>query len=769
MTHSENRNTRETERKVIFGEASSILVVLFYTISFFNDAFSAESTNPDKYRVQALRVSRNLDLTGKLSDPLWKLASPVEISYEIQPGDNTPAREKTFVYVLYSSDYIYFGFNCVDSSAKLIRAHVTDRDQMTDDDFVGLILDTYGTMQGGYEFFTNPYAIQFDAMRTGNNEDASFDCVWYSEAHLNDTGYTAEIALPFKSLRFPPTSKQHWIVEFVRNMPRDSRYQMTWTTIDRNNPCLFCQSGTIEGIDGIDASNNLEVLPYAMGVQSGSMNNAGDPASKFANGPVTGRIGAGMKYAPSSAFALAGVLNPDFSQIESDATQISVNNTFAIFYPEKRPFFLEGADLFNTAASIFYSRMINDPLVSAKLTEKAGSFSLAYLGAEDMESPFIIPGEEGSDFVSSSLRSWSNVVRGKYNIGKESFVGGLVTTRNFANEIATGAHNYVGTIDWNILFGGNYYFTGQAGMTDTREVNDTTLFSSDRRFGSTPYTATFDGQSYNGSGYQFDIIRNARDYSFDLGGLSVSPTFQAQDGFITSNDARQINFWQGYTVYFDRSFIEGASLQTNSGVKFNYDGARKFETGSIEAQANLKGETYLNVYYYPLQEELFHGVQFHRLYRTEAYLSTTPITGFAFNIWAQVGRLIYRTDVPEPARGFNISSEVVLKPTNRFSLDFTYARSRLWSFDAKELFFDGYIARTAIAYQFSSELFVRLISQYDQFAKQLQIDPLLSYKLNPFTVFYLGSNHNYTQFGPPYGIERTGQQFFMKLQYLWQS
>ncbi len=764
MKRSTISNILEKGSSVNFDKGFFIVIILLYTISFFKNAFSSESTNPDKYHVQAVRIDRNIDLTGNLSDPLWKLATPIELAYEIQPGDNTPARQKTFVYVLYNSDMIYFGFNCLDSSSNLIRAHVTDRDQMTDDDFVGLILDTYGTMQGGYEFFVNPYAIQFDAMRTGNNEDASFDCVWRSAAHISQNGYTAEIAIPFKSLRFPPTPKQHWIVEFVRNMPRDSRYQMTWTTIDRDNPCLFCQSGTIEGIDGIDASSNVELLPYVMGVQSGSVNDVGNPTSEFANGPLTGRIGAGVKYAPSSSFALAGVLNPDFSQIESDATQISANSTFAIFYPEKRPFFLEGADLYNTAASIFYSRMINDPLASVKLTEKAGSFSLAYLGAEDVESPFIIPGEEGSDFVSSSLTSWSNVLRGKYNIGKESFVGGLFTTRNF-----TDAHNYVGTVDWNILFGGNYYFTGQAGLTNTKEINDPTLFSSDRYFGSTPFTATFDGESYDGSGYQFDITRNARDYSFDLGGSSVSPTFQAQDGFITSNDRRQINYWEGYEFWFDESFVQNITLETSSGVAFNYDGARKGDWGSVQAQANLKGQSYIWVAYYPIQEELFHSVQFRRLYQTQAQLNTNPIPELAMYLSAQVGRFISRTDAPDLGRGYNLSAEVIVKPTKRFSLDFTYARSRLWSFYNEELFFDGYIARSSIAYQFSPEIFVRLISQYDQFAKQLQIDPLFSYKLNPFTVFYLGSDHNFTQFGQPYGIERTGQQFFVKLQYLWQS
>ena len=493
-----------------------------------------------------------------------------DISYEIQPGENTPARQKTLVYVLYNSDYIYFGFYCSDSNSKAIRSHVTDRDKMTDDDFVGIILDSYGTMQEGYEFFANPYGIQFDAMRTSNNEDASFDADWISVGSLNDSGYTVEMAIPFKSLRFPPDKEQHWKVELVRNMPRESRYQMTWTPIDRNNPCILCQGGTIDGINDIESSDNLELLPYVMGAQTGSTSDAGDPTSEFTNGPVTGRVGAGIKYSPSSSLMFGAVLNPDFSQIESDATQISVNNTFAIFYPEKRPFFLEGADLFNTSVSIFYSRMINDPLASVKLTEKSGAFSLAYLAAEDRNSPIIVPGEEGSDFVETNMKSFSNIARARYDLGSESFIGGLATTRNFYN-----AHNYVGSMDWNFLFGSNFYFTGQAAYSDTKEIDNQSLFSTDRLFGSSGNTATFDGEHYSGAGGQVDLKRNARDYSFDLGYNNASPTFQAQDGFITSTGTQNISYWQGYTIYPNNSIVENASLQTNTGYHFDDAGIQK--------------------------------------------------------------------------------------------------------------------------------------------------------------------------------------------------
>lgn len=728
------------------------------------DALSHDSMNPEKYHIKAIRVDRKIDVTGKLSDPLWKLSEPVEIGFEIQPGENTPAKQKTLVYVLYNSDCIYFGFNCVDSTAKSIRSHVTDRDKMTDDDFAGIILDCYGTKQTGYEFFANPCGIQFDAMRTSNNEDASFDAVWVSAGSINDSGYTLEMAIPFKSLRFPPDKEQHWMAEFVRNMPRESRYQMTWTPIDRNNPCILCQGGSIDDIGEIESSNNLELLPYVMGAQTGSVNDAGDPNSKFTNGPVTGRIGAGIKYSPSSSLMLGAVVNPDFSQIESDATQISVNNTFAIFYPEKRPFFLEGADLYNTTVSIFYSRMINDPLVSAKATEKSGSFSLAYLAAEDRNSPVIVPGEEGSDFVETSMKSFSNVARARYDLGSESFIGALATMRNFSK-----AHNYVGSLDWNFLFLSNFYFTGQAAYSDTKEINDLSIFSSDRYFGSTGHTASFDGEQYTGSGMQVDLKRNARDYSFDLSYNNSSPTFQAQNGFITGTGTRNISYWQGYTIYPNNEIVENASLQTNAGYRFDDIGIQKERWIWVGAYAQLKNQTSLYIGYIPFDNEMFHGVYFGHDYHTEFSIYSNPSKVISINFNGSIGRFIYRADNPELGRGHNFYLETVVKPTEKLSLDLSYARSRLWSVSSGNLFYDGYITRGVIVYQFSSELFVRLINQYDQFAKHIQIDPMVSYKLNPFTVFYAGSNHDFSKFGMPYGIERTAQQFFVKVQYLLQN
>ncbi len=724
-----------------------------------------------RFAIKAVRIHGDIDLTGKLTDPHWKLAPRVHLDYEIQPGDNTPAPQKTTAMVLYNSHYLYIGFNCHDTEPSQIRAHITDRDNAFDDDFVGVIFDTYGDHQRAYEVFENPFGVQMDGLRNGNNEDMSFDMVWYSEASINDSGYTAEMAIPFKSLRFPAKDVQNWGIEFFRNLPRKSRIQISWVKLNLNDPCVLCQTGTLNGLEGLQSTGALELLPYAMAVESGDINDNTNPSSGFSNGPIKGRAGLGMKYTPNPSLSLEAVANPDFSQIESDATQISVNNTYALFYPEKRPFFMDGSDIFATTIQAYYSRMINNPIAAGKVVEKAGPWSVAYLGAEDRDSPFIIAGEEGSvsdnngdNTFPTSYRSFSNILRARYNFGLQSFVGGLATTRNF-----TRAHNYVGGLDWSLFFGGSYTFDGQFLVSNTRELNDTNLVSDPTFFGNTKFTKAFDGQEYNGTGFQTDFRRDARNYSFRVTYKDFSPTFQSEDGYVFSNDLRTVDMDHTLAFYPNTPLIDNWGLDLESGLHFDYQGARKERWVVPGIFINLKSQTQLNVNYLLVNDELFNSVNFVRVNRWEFNLYSNPISWLSASINGEVGRFIYRNDPPALGKGHNLSAEVILKPTDRLSLTLDYSRSRLSNVVGGELLFDGYISRLVGIYQFSNTIFIRLVGQYDQFQKQIELDPLFSFKLNPFTIFYAGSTHSMEYYGEPYGIVQTERQFFIKLQYLWRN
>ena len=738
-----------------------ISIHLCCLFAIFSPAFGFQSPDSARPHLKASRIESELLVTGKLSDPRWKLAQAADIGFEVTPGENTPASQKTTVRILYDADYVYFGFDCRDTNPSAIRAHITDRDKIFDDDFVGIILDTYGDYQRAYEFMVNPYGIQADLMRVGNNEDDSFDTVWKSAADINESGWTAVIAIPFKSLRFPSIQEQRWVGLFFRNLPRTSREQISWTPNDRNNPCFMCQGGIVEGIVGVQATNSVELLPYVVAQQRGDLRDGSDPSSAFENGKINGRIGGGVRYSPSPDLSVEAVVNPDFSQVESDAAQISVNSTFALNYPEKRPFFLYGADLFRDQTGIFYSRTINNPIGSARVIGKSGSFSFGYLAASDRNTPYIIPGEENSDFVSTNLTSFSNVARARYDFGNETFIGSMITTRS-----TNSAHNYVGGVDWNYRFWEKYAFQGEVFYSDTKELSDSSLLTSNRSFGSTGHNAMFNGEQYGGASYVLGIRRDAREYSVALQYLDRSETFQAQDGFVPNNNTRMAFLQQQYTFYPNNALFDNWTIQGNAGLHFNHDGTRKEKWFVPGVSAQLKNQINVTVTYFAMNDELFGGTQFDNINRTQIDISARPSSILTLSFDGSFGRFIRRSRDPQMGRGHTIDMTTTLRPTSRLRMDLSYSRARLSSVASGELFYDGYIARMMGMYQFTPELYLRVIGQYDQFNKAIDFYPLFSYKLNPFTIFYAGSTVALSDFGPSFGVKQTARQFFLKFQYL---
>ncbi|MBM4169985.1 MAG: carbohydrate binding family 9 domain-containing protein [Ignavibacteria bacterium] len=742
----------------------SQLFLFMLSIAAYSSLGAYQSTNKNResYVLQAVRIDRNLSLSGNLSDPLWKLAMPVELPFEIQPGDNLPSRQKTTARVLYNNEYLYFGFDCADTDLTQLRAHISDRDRMFNDDFVVVILDVYGDSQRAYQFFANPHGIQGDIMRTGNNEDSNFDTVFDTEAEINATGWKAEMAIPFKSLRFPPKPEQEWIILIGRNYPRESEYIFSWHPLDRNNPCLVCQGGRLTGIRDVESFTTFDLLPYVIGMQSGALRDDSDPAT-FETGAVRGRVGGGIRYAPNPDLSLEGVINPDFSQVETDAAQISVNTTYALFYPERRPFFLAGSEQFRTRLNMFHSRMINNPLAAAKFSSKTGKLSVSYLSALDRESPFIVPGQEGSSSIRSSLRSYANIVRTRYDFGNQSSIGAMVTARNFSD-----AHNYVGGIDWNYFFGGNYTLRGQAVYAYTKEPNDRTLFSNTRRFGSTEYTAAFDGQEFSGTALDVELEREAETYSFEISYRDISPTFQTQNGFVTRNDQRFVRFDHQVMFYPDNGILDRARIFHDGGFAFNHEGIRRDLWMSVGGSLEFKSQTRVALELMLINKERFRGVHFPNIERVEFDISTRPISSFSMWMDAEFGKFIYRSRVPETGTGHELSAGTTIKPTSQLAIDLSYSRSRLTSIARGNLLYDGYIARTTTVYQFTRSMFLRLIAEYDSFDKAVNVFPLFSYKLNPFTIFYAGSTANLRNFPgqEPHEFSQTERQYFVKFQYL---
>jgi hypothetical protein len=736
--------------------------ILLFILSFscqyaFN--LNGENKPTEKPVLQIKKIDKPLELTGKLENPIWQQATPIELNYEIRPGDNIQAPEKTFVRALYDDKHIYFGFECFDSNPAQIRANVTDRDRMFEDDYVIIVLDTYGDYQKGYEFAVNPYGIKGDLLATLNNEDASLDLIWHSAASINGNGWTAEIAIPFSSLTFPDKEDQNWVVGIVRNLPRSSRIQISWTKIDRNIPSFLPQSGLLEGLKNIKPGSNLEFLPYAIGQKGGQLENFNDPKSGIKYSPFEGRFGGGIKYAPSPNFSLDAVINPDFSQIESDAAQISVNTTFALYYDEKRPFFLIGNELLQTP--MYYSRSINDPLGAARIIGKSGSLSFMYMSAYDRNTVIVVPGEDRSNTIPTDINSLANIGRLRYDMGDENYIGSMILTRNFE-----GGHNYLFGFDWNYKFWGNWYFNGEGFYSLTKEIDNTSLFSSPRQFGNTGKNAAFNGEEYSGNGIHLVLSHSQRAYNFSFVFNNFSPTYQTYNGLFSSNNYRQLYLSNEYVLYPQNSFIDRATFGLQGELRFNFDGVKKEQSLYPYLTFNLKGQTSIYAHFILVNDENFFGTDLKNVRRFYAEMNTRPIKELSLYAGGNFGRFIYRTSSPVIGTGHTIDLSLTIRPTSKLNLSLAYSRARLSNEKSGNLIYDGNIFRTVGTYQFSPEIFFRTILQYDSFSKSMQVYPLFSYKLNAFTTFFAGATSDYIDYKGDIGIANTSQQYFVKIQYL---
>lgn len=730
------------------------LIFLFVLIHF---TISAQTNS--NFEINFLKIDAPIEINGKLDNPIWLQAEPIKVNYEINPGDNTPATEKTEVRALYDDENIYFGFRCFDSKPEEIRANLSERDRIFQDDYVIILIDTYGDGQKAYELSLNPFGIQGDLLATENGEDLSFDLTWFGAASINDSGWTAEMKIPFNSLVFEEAAEPNWKFNVVRTIPRSSRTQICWTKIDKDIPSFISQSGLIKGLKNIKSGASLELLPYIIGQYNGSLSDYDDPNSKYTFKDLEGRIGGGIKYSPNPNISLDAVINPDFSQIESDAEQISVNTTFALYYEEKRPFFLVGNELLQTP--MYYSRSINDPLAASRVIGKNGALSYMYLGAYDRNTVIVVPGEEESSTVETNKKSMANIGKLRYDFGDENYLGGLVMSRNMDN-----GHNYVLGIDWNYRFWNNWNFEGEGFISQTNELHDSTLLETDREFGSSGYTAKLDGEEYSGNGVHLVLSHSQKYYELDIVSNHFSPTFQTYNGLFSSTGFHEHFMSHEFNFYPENSFIDNGEIDLQTSVRHNYDGRIKEVSLRPALYLQFKAQTSFYINYRVINNERFEGREFKNVNRFYVFFNSRPMKELAFDLEGGFGKYIYRGDNPEIGTGHELSGSITLKPTAHINFQLSYSRAGLKNKKNNKLFYDGNIYRTTAIYQFSAEAFFRTILEYNSFDKTFRLYPLFSYKLGAFTTFYAGATSNYQNYDSINEIRNTDQQYFIKMQYL---
>lgn len=742
------------------------------------------------------RIDARPTIDGVLNEPVWHQAALLTGFSQYQPVDGLPARDSTEVLVWYSADAIYFGIRAYESHGDVVRATLADRDNIDADDNIQILLDTYSDHRRAFMFAVNPLGIQEDGVRsegqdagaagggsgtTGNFNgtiDLNPDYVWESRGHVTSFGYEVEVRIPFRSLRFQSADPQTWGLQIVRHV-QHSGYEDTWTPTVRANASFLIQAGRLVGLTGLHRGLVMDVIPEATARIDGDSVGGG---YGYRTHPA---LGGTLVWGVTNGLGLSATAHPDFSQVEANVAQVTLNQRFALFYPEKRPFFLEGLEQFDTPNRLIYTRDIVQPDGGAKLTGKVGQASIAYLGAVD---------ERDS---ATDTHPVYNILRLRRDFGPNSTLGLVYTDR-----IDGGDYNRMGGFNARVLWHKIWFSQVQVVGSRTRNASGT--------HDGALWDVTFGDRTGRAYGNHFEV-------------LGVSPDFVAASGFVNRTGYVQAKMYNRYSWYGrPEALVEQLSMFVTVQPLWTYADfghlAGTFEGGySASLSATLRGGWNLNAavndnaqrfdtasypgYAVVSDQDTSAFALPHGLYQllNESVGIRSPNRALTFSATVGYGAAVLFAEAAE-GRELSVQVDVAWRPTPSLRLDAGWTTDRLTRVrDASEFALTN-IPRLQADYQLTRSIFFRYIGQYvaqHQAALEdprtgaplLQRDPttgqflpldaltsnvfrndvLLSYKPIPGTVLFIGYGASLTQptaFTFFRGLQRTTDGVFVKLSYL---
>jgi hypothetical protein len=725
------------------------------------------------------RVEAAVTVDGVLDEPPWDQAVRLGGFSQYQPVDGQPAEERTEVLVWYSPEALHFGIVAYDRDPSAIRATVADRDDIDRDDSVTLYLDTFNDRRRAFFFAVNPLGAQQDGVQSegtptpgqmvATSVDKNPDFTFDSKGRLADFGYSVEIRIPFKSLRYSGTGPLTWGLNIKRTVQRTG-HEDTWTDVRRGSASFLGQAGAITGLRDLRRGLVTEVQPV---VTSSAKGLRLSPSRAFRRGSADFDPGLNVRLGFTNV-SLDGTINPDFSQVESDAGLVTVNERFALFFPEKRPFFLEGIDLFSTPNQLVYTRRIAQPIAGGKVTGKPGRIGLAYLTAVD---------------ETATGNVVFNIARLRHDFGANSLVGVTYTDRTGKTD-----SNRVLAADSRIVFGRLYYVQGQVGGSWTAGGGPTSR--------SPIWNAIFD--------------RTGRRWGFNYRVLAVGETFTAQSGFVPRNNIVDAHAFNRLSFYGER----GSTIES---VTVAFGPARIWAYGDFLRRPPIEGDETVQVFLrmrggWQATAQMRRGfVHFDpALYRSHTIEGTSgaplpfnPPTGVSGMMGATVtastpifqifnGKIeVQQAEVaifPEAAEGHEtrVVATMNARPTSSIRIELGQTYSRITrAHDASE-FARTIIPRLRVDVQPRRSLFVRTIAEYRAQRQSPLVDPrmgaplfvngvrlgpemnglrvdwLFSYEPTPGTAVFFGygASLETPRTLSLRGLERTDDQFFVKLAYL---
>ena len=709
--------------------------------------------------------------------PAWqgKLAKITGFTQRI-PNDGQPSSQRTETYLGYDDKNLYAIFVCFDTEPKKLRARLSRRDDVIDDDSVEIMLDTFHDHRRAYTFLVNPVGIQADGIWTeGPGFDFSFDTVWDSAAKITDRGFVVWIAIPFRSLRFASNDPQTWGILLNRGIPRNNE-DTFWPPYSSRIVGRLNQEGEATGLANISPGRNLQFIPYGIfrSFRELQLRDPNNPT--YTSAYAYGRVGLDAKAVLKDKFVLDAAINPDFSQVESDDPQVTVNQRFEVFFPEKRPFFLENSNYFVTPINLVFTRRIVNPKWGVRLTGKDGPWAVGLLAADDAS-----PGQEVPLFdPNAGKHAHFGIGRINYDLGSQSTIGAIFTDQEF-----DGSYNRVGGVDTRLRLNRNWVVAGQ--MVESSTLNTDGTYQAGP---AAEVTAQRQGLHFN--------------YNFDYSDRSAG--FVTEPGFDPQPDIHNVDQQFQYTFRREgkRLISWGPVFETYQ--TFDHEGNHINSGYFPQMQVEFTGQTFIKLLY-AKEMEMLRPKDFSLLgttpvpnfnqryvrHTTEVSFDTSyyrPLTVHADVRWGE--RINYDSpvgQVPFLAGRTSVKLSLITRPNRHLRNENTYILFRLHDLAGKIGGMDNHIIRSKWNYQFTRALSFRFIGQYNSLlanpaftslrtAKDFNADFLVTYLVHPGTAIYVGYNSNLENLLSPLAADANGvlfrgpkyindgRNFFVKASYL---
>ncbi|MGX5174172.1 DUF5916 domain-containing protein [Aliikangiella sp. IMCC44653] len=749
------------------------LFVVFGMLVVSSAAFAQSSSAKQNYSLPRVVGAPTID--GFIQDDEWAEATQVELKYNINPGDSTPAPVKTYAYMMEDGENLYIAFKAFDPEPEKIRAYIRDQDAIFQDDFVGVILDTFNDERKGFEFFVNPMGSQGDLTRddTLNNEDSSWNTVWDSAGQLSKDGYMVEMAIPFRALRFnSKLSEQTWGIQFLRIYPRDSRMTLADNPTDRNLQCTLCQVNKVTGMKGLKSEGyNLEVTPTVTYVNQKVREV--NPVGAWEQTSDEPEFGVDARWGLTENWIVNGTINPDFSQVEADDVQLDINRTFSLFYREARPFFLDGADYFDSQNRLVHTRNIADPDYGLKLTGKQNGHSLGVIAANDQSTSFLLPSSLGSGLaVLEDTASDIFVARSQHDFDNQNNLGVLVTHRS-----ATDYKNSVVAVD------GKYYFT-------EKDILSYQLMQSDSE---NPESIQFDDDNQrvldptqSDLAYTIGYRHNDQNYVIRANYNDYGKDFRADMGFVPQVDYRKLILGGEYIWYGEKD-SKWTRLSLFGDWDKTLDQSGKMLEQETELHMNVRGPLQFISNFGVVSRKRYYDEQYFNEDGVMVYFELKPLTSLTIGNFSRFGDQVDfansqlgKIKVFEPYVRWQIGKHM--------SANISYT-NHLLKVNGEKLF-RAELSDIKLAYQFSVRSRLSLTLQgvnvhrnTPMYNRNQDTDPdndvsarkkrfgtklIYSYKINPRSLVYVGYSDNAVESDEVQSLTTTDKTVFAKFSYMWQ-